>query len=434
MEFKEPDMRRRHRNLSHIVVTKSLDESFFASDRMYTVFLHDHPDAKRMGDYGKGTNLWCLSACSGTLTFVKLKDTMMYDKFKSEVLSINTKEVDEYGIEFLAWENEDEILDLIDRVKHNPDKYHGKAYYDEEIEISDQDKVEGEALFKDFFIKYNKSGNVYPLIIEDRKSDVVYNEKHFSFNIPQLWTISSVGDPIRLSIKRKHKEDYKTYDDLRLRVRPEGGFDIYRTDELGNPVHLDTFFPGDILSYVKGIHIEVFPFGYDFKSEQQMTINEFKSIADQFDIPIVTDHQSNSTEAKPCEETKTDDDYDLPDPSDFYIKDVRNILKNKNDNIYPLFIKDDLGRLIINYDLLCNFMNMDNVEIKVICRVGERSYAWDVYKPDELYVHVGGTTLTCTKRKNESTPVKMSGMEIRSGDWKTYRSVYVEIRPCKGEI
>ena len=139
----------------------------------------------------------------------------------------------------------------------------------------------------------------------------------------------------------------------------------------------------------------------------------------------------------PTENNETDDDEEiddeLPSIKNFYIKDVGNILKNTETDEYsphyPLFvIRDCDGVLTINYDIMEKFMyKIKDVNIKLYCSFGESSFAYDIFEPNEIEVHVSTTTLTGTKFASNDHRSPISKIEIRSKDWKKMRRAYVEI-------
>ena len=255
----------RHKDYKRIQIMKSIDTSFYRERMPYLVKFNDDPKGKGI-DYGDGAIGICIEASGGNLTFVFVKGTYVHEKYDTKCVSISCQYLDESKIEIVPFWSDYEVLDLIDHVKHNPDKYHGAAYYNEEIEILDQDRVEGEALFKDFYIKDLQTDEVYPLIIEDesaKNNDPLKVTKCFKFNMPALESIVKCNWNIRFSIKKKHSDKkYRTADNLKMTLfHSPDGFKLYRDDD--DDEFVDCWFPGDILSYAKGMHIEIYPDGTD---------------------------------------------------------------------------------------------------------------------------------------------------------------------------
>ena len=255
----------RHKDYKRIQIMKSIDTSFYREDLPYLVKFNNDPKGKGI-DHGNGAIGICIEASGGNLTFVFVKSTYVHEKYDTKCVSISCKYLDESNIEIVPFWTDYEVLDLIDHVKHNPDKYHGAAYYNEEIEILDQDRVEGEALFKDFYIKDLVADKVYPLMIEDASSISKDPTKRFAFNMPALESIVKCNWNIRFSVKIRHLDKhYRTADNLKMSLfHSPDGFKLYRDcEDNDDDEFVDCWFPGDILSYAKGIHIEIYPDGTD---------------------------------------------------------------------------------------------------------------------------------------------------------------------------
>ena len=270
----------RHKDYKRIQIIKSIDTSFYRENMPYLIKFHDDPKGKDI-DYGNGAIGICIEASGGNLTFVFVKGTYVHEKFNTHCVSISCKYLDDSNIEIIPCWTDLEVLDLIDHVKHNPDKYHGAAYYNEEIEILDQDRVEGEAIFSDFYIKDGRDGLISPLIIEDKDAkddDPMYPVKRFKFNMAILETIPAADMRVRFSIKKTHMGKYRTFDNLRMSLfHSPDGFKLYEDGaDVDDSKFMDCWFPGDILSYAKGMHIEVYPNNWDFEtmSEKEEENNE----------------------------------------------------------------------------------------------------------------------------------------------------------------
>lgn len=118
---------------------------------------------------------------------------------------------------------------------------------------------------------------------------------------------------------------------------------------------------------------------------------------------------------------------EMPNIIYFHITDVSNILGNGMGSKYPLFVKDgnNPNHLIINYDIMKEFLYRDDVKIRISFALKDGDMAATgacaVFKPNEVTVHVGTTTIT--GEKEDGTTV-----EIRARNWKKLWSAHVIIR------
>lgn len=132
-------------------------------------------------------------------------------------------------------------------------------------------------------------------------------------------------------------------------------------------------------------------------------------------IPVVNDmHIPEPQEA--LEET--------PDIRFFDIVDASNIIGDGAYSKYPLFTKDENNSHypIINYNIMEKFLYRNDVEIRILFGIkGYGTGARAVFKPSEVTVHVGTTTIT--GEKEDGTIV-----EIRAGDWKKLKFARVTVR------
>lgn len=132
-----------------------------------------------------------------------------------------------------------------------------------------------------------------------------------------------------------------------------------------------------------------------------------------------------------CEQTATEAKEEMPDIKKFYIRDTFRLLNN-DIRYYPLFVKDGCDdRLVVNYDIMEKFMNMKNIKIRVaFC--GNKALAYNVYDPEDIYIHVSGTTLTASKyssKTDKNWRTKISVIEFRSEEWESLNYAHVEILP-----
>lgn len=137
-------------------------------------------------------------------------------------------------------------------------------------------------------------------------------------------------------------------------------------------------------------------------------------------IPVVNDMHIPA----PQEELE-----DKPNIRYFNITDLSNILENGMGNKYPLFVKDENNshHLIINYDIMKEFLYRDDVEIRLSFGLKDSGTgACAVFKPSEVTVHVGTTTIT--GEKEDGTIV-----EIRAKNWKDLYFARVTVRKISKE-
>jgi hypothetical protein len=85
------------------------------------------------------------------------------------------------------------------------------------------------------------------------------SEKHYKFNMSTLVALEKTNVTVRLHIKRKHMDEWKTYNGFKIKVLHDpDGFQMYHAPETdGENMIKDTWFAGDLLSTVKGMRLEV---------------------------------------------------------------------------------------------------------------------------------------------------------------------------------
>lgn len=140
----------------HVQTVKSFNY-YFAVGHPYFIKWGKHPKARTMGDHGVGSYCMCIRAGSGGLQFVYAISSFIGD-YKTETAEVYVKDVYKYNMEFYDCFNHLQVLDMIDRVKANPDKYKGKSEYEwhEEIEtefidfIHDDDEIDYEEIAYDY--------------------------------------------------------------------------------------------------------------------------------------------------------------------------------------------------------------------------------------------------------------------------------------------
>lgn len=243
--------KKRHKDYKRIITMKTLDTSIYREGLPYLVKFNGDEKGKDI-DHCDGRVGICIEASGGNLTFVFVSGTFVHEEYNTEVVSISCKYLDNSKIEIIPYWDDTEVLKLIDSVKHNPDNFHGYSYWNEDYEIYDQDAIEKESLYEYFRITIDDE--VYPLLIQ--KTD---NDEQYDFNMDALQILEDKDLTCSFHIKRKHLDEWKTYGDFKIKVlhNPDGFqmFHMLKTDD-ENMELKDTWFPGDILSYVKGIQIE----------------------------------------------------------------------------------------------------------------------------------------------------------------------------------
>lgn len=242
--------KKRHKDYKRIVTMKTLDTSIYREGLPYLVKFNGDPKGEGI-DNCDGRPGICIEASGGNLTFVFVSGTFVHEEYNTKVVSISCKYLDNSKIEIIPYWSDTEVLKLIDSVKHNPDKFHGYSYWNEEVQIIDQDNVEKETLNEYFRITID--GETYPLLIP--KTD---NNKQYDFNMDALQILEDRDLTCLLHIKRIHRT-WETYSEFKIKVlhNPDG-FQMFRTPKTDDESMelIDTWFPGDILSYIKGIRIE----------------------------------------------------------------------------------------------------------------------------------------------------------------------------------
>lgn len=413
--------KKRRKDYKRIVTMKTLDTSIYREGLPYLVKFNGDPKGKDI-DYCDGRVGICIEASGGNLTFVFVSGTFVHEEYNTEVVSISCKYLDNSKIEIIPYWDDTEVLKLIDSVKHNPDNFHGYSYWNEDYEIYDQDAIEKESLYEYFRITID--GETYPLLIP--KTD---NDEQYDFNMDALQILEDKDLTCSFHIKRKHLDEWKTYGDFKIKVlhNPEG-FQMFHTPKTdGENMELkDTWFPGDILSYVKGIQIET---SSPVKGDTEDTDIEKVdvSLRDWDDITIR--HDSASEEITKDAETE-------PDTMNFYIDDRNKIIDHDMSIRYPLFVRDEHSndRWIINYNVLHKVLDRSdnkNFILDISFKMKDcRAQAYCSCNANDVEVHVGTTVLT------GRGPVRNSAfsfgndaiIEFRADDWKIMDFAHVTLR------
>ena len=381
--------KKRHKDYKRIVTMKTIDTSVYREGLPYLVKFNGDPKGKGI-DNCDGRLGICIEASGGNLTFVFVSGTIVHEEYTHRVVSISCEYLDNSKIEIIPYWSDTEVLKLIDSVKHNPDKFHGYSYWNEEVQIYDQDNVEKEMLNEYFRITIDSE--TYPLLIP--KTD---NNEQYDFNMDALQILEDKDLTCSFHIKRKHLDDWQSCDEFKIKVlhNPDG-FQMFHTPKTDdeNMELIDTWFPGDILSNIKGIRIET------------TTLTE----GDTKDI-----------------ETE-------PDMKNFYINDQDKIIdSDPSMKKYPLFVRDKNSgdRWIINYDVLCKALNMEDVMLDISFKMKDRrAQAYCSCKAADVEVHVGTTVLTGRRpgKKDARVHDVVAVIEFGAGDWKEMAFAHVNLR------
>jgi hypothetical protein len=186
----------------------------------------------------------------------------------------------------------------------------------------------------------------------------------------------------------------------------------------------DTWFPGDILSYVKGIQIETSSL-VKGDTEDTAIKKVDVSLRDRDDITVR--HDSASEEITKDAETE-------PDTMKFYIDDWNKIIDPNVSIRYPLFVRDkhSSDSWIINYDVLCKVLDRadsKNFILDISFKMKDcRAQAYCSCKADDVKVHVGTTVLTGRGFGRKSMSATDAIIEFKANDWKMMDFAHVKLR------
>lgn len=420
--------KKRHKDYRHIVTMKTLDTGFYREGLPYLVKFHGDEKGKNI-DHCDGRVGICIEASGGNLTFVFVTGTYVHEEYICRVVSISCSYLDQSKIEIIPYFSDEEVLKLIDLVKRNPDDYHGYSYWNEEIEIFDQDNVEEVSLPENFAIIDHNS--TYSLLFLDEdaekhdedvskwKEGMEYyrgksvdeknlRDKHYKFNMSVLEALEKTNVTVKFHIKRKHMDEWKTYGGFKIKVLHDpDGFQMYHTPETdGENMIKDTWFAGDLLSIVKGMKLEV------------------------VDEPVKDIEVEESKEE--TVELATEDGKTEPDMSHFYIEDWNKIIDpDTSMKKYPLFVRDkhSSDHWIINYDVLCKALDKRNVIFDISFKMKDcRAQAHCSCNAKDVMVHVGGSVITGRRPGKKDAPIHDGAIEFRADDWKMMDWAHVNLR------
>lgn len=405
-------LKRRHKDYKRIITMKTLDTSFYREGLPYLVKFHGDEKGKGIDNCDGRVGI-CIGASGGNLTFVFVSGTFVHEEYNTKVVSISCEYLDNSKIEIIPYWDDIEVTKLIDAVKHDPDKYHGYSYWNEEVELYNQDEIEKESLNDDFKIVID--GKVYPLLIPKYNKDESYE-----FNMDALKILEDENIMCTFSIKREPISKWENYHGpFRIKVlhNPDG-FAMYHSLETDdeNGMLKDTWFPSDILPYVKGIHLCSTRLVKDDTEDVEVTLRGWD------DITLGLNGAS---------EEITKDVETEPDMKDFYIDDWDKIIDPNVSTKYPLFVRDEHSSdyWIINYDVLCKALCRKDAIFDISFKMKDcRTQAHCSCNAKDVQVHVGGSVLTGKRPGKKDACVHDAVIEFRACDWKMMDFAHVKLR------
>ena len=174
-------------NKKHIQIMKTLDQGFYQRGRAYLVFFKNHPKAWDMGDNGNGTICLCTSVSGGCVEFTHAVHHFV-GGVETTSVPLMIKTIEKYDIDIYLCYTDLEVLELIDLVKKEPDKWHGKSEYDNK-EDEENDHTTLGYVYNHYLIKFGYKQ--FPLII-DTEGDMSPNVK-YAFNVEKLRELHNDG-------------------------------------------------------------------------------------------------------------------------------------------------------------------------------------------------------------------------------------------------
>lgn len=127
--------KKRCKDYKRLITMKTFDMSIYREGLPYLVRFNGDPKGKDI-DSGDGRTGICIEASGGNLTFVFVSGTFVHEEYTHKVVSISCKYLDNSEIEIIPFWSDIDVLKLIDAVKHNPDKFQGYSYWNEEADVS----------------------------------------------------------------------------------------------------------------------------------------------------------------------------------------------------------------------------------------------------------------------------------------------------------
>ena len=409
--------KKRHKDYKRIVTMKTLDTSIYCEGFPYLVKFNGDEKGKGI-DYGDGKVGICIEASGGSLTFVFVSGTFVHEEYNTKVVSISCKYLDSSKIEIIPYWSDTDVLKLIDSVKHDPDKYHGYNYWNEEVEIYDQDNVEKEKLNDNFRITID--GETYPLLIPKFNKDEQYD-----FNMDALQILEDENLMCTFRIKRTHLGKWRKYrGPFRIKVlhNPDG-FQMFHTLETDdeNMELKDTWFPGDILSNIKGIQIETSTPAKDDTEDVDIEIVD-TSLRDWDDITLGNDNVNEEI----VKDAETE-----PEMVRFHIKDWDKIIDpDSSVKEYPLFVRDEHSNdhWIFNCDVLSKALCRKDVIFEISIKIkGHWTRAYCSCKADNVKVVDDGYLIGARPNKKDMY-ANDALVEFKASDWKDMDFAFVDLR------
>ena len=406
--------KKRYKDYKRIITMKTLDTSVYREGLPYLVKFNGDPKGEGIGNCDVAI---CIEATGDNLTFVFVRGGID-EEYTHKAVSISCEYLDKSKIEIIPYWSDTAVLKLIDSVKHNPDNFHGYKYWNEELQIFDQDNVEKEKLNENFTIIID--GDPYPLLIP--KTD---NTEQYDFNMDALQILEDRDSTCLFHIKRKHLDKWETYGDFKIKVlhNPDG-FQLFhnlKSDDKNMVLLKDTWYPGDILSYVKGLQLETLTLinddaedASDGKGSHDAFWDDFAKCNSQKELQNLYKNDTKDIETE-------------PDMKNFYINDQNKIIDPNVSAKYPLFVRDDHSndRWIINYNVLCKALVREDVILDISFKMKDcRAQAYCSYNAEDVQVHVGGSVLT-GKRPSKDVD---TFIEFEAGDWKEMVFAHVNLR------
>lgn len=174
-------------NKKHIQTMKTLDQGFYQEGRAYLVFFKNHPKACKMGDNGNGTICLCTSVSGGCVEFTHAVHHFV-GGVETTSVQLMIKTIEKYDIDIYLCYTDLEVLQIIDLVKKEPDKWHGKSEYDNK-EDEENDHTSLGYVYNHYLIKFGHKQ--FPLII-DTEGNMSSNIK-YAFNVEKLRELHEDG-------------------------------------------------------------------------------------------------------------------------------------------------------------------------------------------------------------------------------------------------
>lgn len=222
--------KKRYKDYKRIITMKTFDMMVYREGLPYLVKFNGDPIGKGI-DSGDGRPGICIEASGANLTFVFVSSTFVHEEYNTKVVSISCEYLDNSKIEIIPYWSDTDVLKLIDAVKHNPDKFYGYNYWNEEVEIYDQDNVEKKML-NEYFGNHKIDGERYPFDVDEIQieTSTLVKEESVTENEEVDVSLRDCND-IMLGLDSASKEITKD-----VETKPDmGNFYIDDCDEIIDP-------------------------------------------------------------------------------------------------------------------------------------------------------------------------------------------------------